>query len=181
MKRRQFIKTSIAVSGTLVGVSGGAFLLVDETNKDNLKISSALKTLEILSNQNLVRTGEWELYEIFTHCAQSVEYSMSAFPEHKSSFFKSTIGKLAFSLFSSKGKMTHGLNEPIPGSPAIEPTIDTITALNHLKKSLIDFDNYKGKLAPHFAYGELTKSEYELAHVMHLYNHLQEVHSKQAA
>jgi hypothetical protein len=177
MKRRQFIKTSIALGGTIVGVSGGAFLLIDETNKDDLKIASALKKLEILSSQNIVRIGKWELYEIFTHCAQSVEYSMSRFPEHKSSVFKSTVGKLAFSVFSSKGKMTHGLSEPIPGSPLIDSTIETTAALNHLIKSLIDFDNFKGELAPHFAYGELTKSEYEIAHVMHLYNHLQEVKS----
>ncbi|AAZ24512.1 MULTISPECIES: DUF1569 domain-containing protein [Colwellia] len=179
MKRRQFIKTSIAIGGTIASVSGGAYLLIDETNKFDLKISSALNKLELLSDKNLVQTGKWELYKIFTHCAQSVEYSMSKFPEHKSSFFKNTIGKLAFSLFSSKGKMTHSLSEPIPGSPLIDSTLDTTEALNHLKKSLTDFDNYKGELAPHFAYGELTKSDYEIAHVMHLYNHLQEVKSIQ--
>ena len=53
--------------------------------------------------------------------------------------------------------------------------VESIIALNRLKKSLIDFDSYQGKLAPHFAYGELTKDEYEAAHVMHLYNHLQEI------
>ena len=176
MKRRQFIKTSIIIGGSIT-CSGGAYLLIDETNKYDIKISAALNKLELLSDKNLVQTGTWELYEIFTHCAQSVEYSMFGFPEHKSSFFKNTIGKLAFSLFSSKGKMTHGLSEPIPGSPSIDTTLNTTEALNHLKKSLIDFDNYNGELAPHFAYGELTKSDYEIAHVMHLYNHLQEIKS----
>ncbi|PKI17991.1 DUF1569 domain-containing protein [Colwellia sp. 12G3] len=178
MKRRQFIKTSIAIGATSLVGSGGIFLLVDDANKDELNIVSALKKLDVLSDNELVNTGPWELYKIFTHCAQSVEYSMSKFPEHKSSLFKSTIGKLAFSVFSSKGKMTHGLSEPIPGSPSIDSSLDTTAALNNLKKSLIDFKNYKGKLAPHFAYGELTKSEYEIAHVMHFYNHLQEVKSK---
>ncbi|MFT6701096.1 MAG: hypothetical protein ACJAUM_000956, partial [Pseudomonadales bacterium] len=28
---------------------------------------------------------------------------------------------------------------------------------------------------PHFAYGELTKSQYELAHAMHFVNHLKEL------
>ena len=102
---------------------------------------------------------------------------MSQFPEHKSSFFKSTVGKLAFSIFSSKGKMTHGLNEPIPSAPILTKSLDSIIALNRLKKSLIEFDSYQGILAPHFAYGELTKDEYEKAHLMHLYNHLQEIKS----
>lgn len=178
MKRRQFIKTSMVIGGSILGVSGGAFLLIDESKKNDLKISAALNKLALLSDKNLVKTGEWELYKIFIHCAQSIEYSMSKFPEHKSDFFKNTIGKLAFSIFSSKGKMIHKLSEPIPGSPIIDLTLDTKAALNHLKKSLIDFDNYEGKLAPHFAYGELTKSEYEMAHVMHLYNHLQEINSQ---
>jgi hypothetical protein len=100
---------------------------------------------------------------------------MSSFPEHKSQLFKNTVGKLAFSLFSSKGKMTHNLSEAIPGSPPINSMLDAKEALNHLKNVLIEFDHYKGELSPHFAYGELTKSEYEIAHVMHLYNHLKEV------
>jgi hypothetical protein len=175
MKRRQFIKTSIALGGSIVAVSGGAYFVIDETNISELKIASALKKLALLSEQNLISTGRWNLAKIFIHCAQSVEYSMSEFPEHKSRLFKQSIGKLAFSVFSSKGKMTHGLSENIPGSPPIDSTLNTTEALNRLKKALLEFDNYKEEFAPHFAYGELTKSEYEIAHVMHLYNHLQEV------
>ena len=169
MKRRQFIKTSIVSGGAIIGLGGGALLLIDGTNEDQLTIDFALKKLDVLSHKNLINLGEWNSYQIFTHCAQSVEYSMSQFPLHKSSFFKNTIGKLAFSIFSSKGKMTHDLSDPIPGAPSL--------TLNRLKKSLIDFDNYLGPIAPHFAYGELTKKEFEMAHVMHLYNHLQEINS----
>ena len=177
MNRRQFFKSSLVIGGSLVGVGTGAILLTEDVNRLDLKISTALKRLELLANKNLVPTGEWDIYKIFMHCAQSVEYSMSKFPEHKSYFFKKTAGTLAFSIFESKGKMIHGLSEPIPGSPLIKSSLDTKAALNHLKKSLIDFENYQGKLAPHFAYGELTKNEYEIAHVMHLYNHFEEIQS----
>jgi hypothetical protein len=34
------------------------------------------------------------------------------------------------------------------------------------------FLKWTGPLRPHFAYGELAKPEYELAHAMHLANHL---------
>jgi hypothetical protein len=71
--------------------------------------------------------------------------------------------------------LTHGLNEPIPSAPTLTKGLDSTIALNRLKKSLTDFDRYQVTLAPHFAYGELTKDEYEKAHLMHLYNHLQEI------
>ena len=43
------------------------------------------------------------------------------------------------------------------------------------KQSMINFANYKGPLAEHFAYGTLEKWQYEQAHAMHFYNHLLEV------
>jgi hypothetical protein len=175
MERRQFVKASLVSGAAIISIGAGSFILIEGNNKDNLTINAALKKLDALLNDKVTSIGEWSPSQIFTHCAQSVEYSMSKFPEHKSNIFKSTIGKLAFSAFSSKGKMTHGLNEPIPGSPKLIQESDTIMALNRLKKSLIDFERYQEKFAPHFAYGELTKNEYEIAHVMHLYNHLQEI------
>jgi len=177
MNRRQFIKASIVGGGGVVGLGGGALLLIDGANKDELSIDFALKKLATLSNENLMNTGEWNPQQIFSHCAQSIEYSMSEFPAHKSSFFKGTLGKLAFSVFSQQGRMTHNLSEPIPGAPNLSSTLDVEIALNRLKKALIAFDEYQGVIAPHFAYGELTKKEYELAHLMHLYNHLQEIQS----
>jgi len=175
MKRRQFIKSSITGCGIIIGLGATTFVLIDDNNKDNLTIDIALKKLDALSNKTLMNWGEWSPYQIFTHCAQSIEFSMSEFPEHKSSLFKNTVGRLAFSAFSSKGKMTHSLSEPIPSAPKLTQRIDYIVALDRLKKAFIDFKSHQGKLAPHFAYGKLSKEDYEKAHVMHLYNHLQEI------
>lgn len=177
MKRRQFIKASITSTGAVIGIGAGTFLLIEETSKDKLTIGMALKKLDELSNVSVLNIGQWNPYQIFTHCAQSVEFSMSQFPEHKSAFFKSTVGKLAFSIFSAKGKMTHSLSEAIPSAPTLTKSVETTIALQRLKKALLDFDSYQGILAPHFAYGSLSKKEYEIAHVMHLYNHLQEIKS----
>ncbi|PKG80641.1 twin-arginine translocation pathway signal [Colwellia sp. 75C3] len=177
MKRRQFIKASLASGAAFIGIGVGTFQFIEEGSKDSLTIEFALNKLNALSNESIQNLGEWNPHQIFTHCAQSIEFSMSQFPEHKSSFFKSTVGKLAFSIFSSKGSMTHGLHDPIPSAPTLTKSLDSIIALNRLIKSLIEFDNYQGTLAPHFAYGELTKNEYEKAHLMHLYNHLQEIKS----
>jgi len=177
MKRRQCIKASIG-TGVAVGlIGGGAVWLNISSNKDPITIDTALTKLKLLSNRPVSSSGEWDPYQIFSHCAQSVEYSMIGFPEHNSDLFKNTVGQVVFSIFSSKGKMTHSLREPIPGAPALSKDKDINAALGRLEKSLIAFKQYQGKLLPHFAYGELSKKEYEAAHVMHLYNHLQEINS----
>ncbi|MBL4584580.1 MAG: DUF1569 domain-containing protein [Pseudomonadales bacterium] len=173
MNRRTFIKATVA-SGVLMGFSTGAFWLNDDSNSDELIITAALNKLELLGS-TAVSNGVWNPTQIFTHCAQSVEYSMSAFPQHNSKIFKSTVGPLALSVFVSKGEMSHGLSEPIPGAPPLPAAQNRSIALARLKNSMIKFSQYEGSLAPHFAYGMLTKREYEIAHVMHLYNHLNEI------
>lgn len=172
MNRRIFILGSIA-SGIFIG--GGATWLAIDQHQGPLDIDFALSKLNKLMKQNPRTTGDWNLYQVFTHCAQSVEYSMLGYPVHKSDVFKNTVGKTAFSLFSSKRKMTHALDEAIPGAPDLSNEGNIAVAFDRFKQSLIDFKEYEGALAPHFAYGPLTKQQYEMAHVMHFNNHLQEV------
>nr|WP_259365464.1 DUF1569 domain-containing protein [Colwellia sp. BRX10-3] len=102
MKRRQFVKASLASGAGIIGIGAGTFLLIEESSKESLTVDFALKKLDELSNENLLNLGEWNPYQIFTHCAQSIEFSMSQFPEHKSTFFKNTVGKLAFQFFHLK-------------------------------------------------------------------------------
>jgi hypothetical protein len=52
-----------------------------------------------------------------------------------------------------------------------------MAALMRLENAFLVFKQYQGKLSPHFAYGELSKQEYEAAHVMHFHNHLSELRS----
>ena len=171
LNRRNFLLGTLA-GGCLIG--GGAWIGI-EPYDESLSIDTALAKLDKLMLQNPSTMGEWSLYKIFIHCAQSVEYSMTGYPEHKSDIFKHTAGKAAFLLFSSKGKMTHSLNEAIPGAPEFSLEANVAMAFERFKKSLMDFQQYKGVLAPHFAYGALSKLEYEAAHVMHFNNHLQEI------
>jgi Protein of unknown function (DUF1569) len=100
---------------------------------------------------------------------------MSGYPEQDSIFFQNTVGKLVFSFFSSKGKMTHGLTDPVPGAPPLEIQEDPTSALVRLRTALMDFQDYQGQLKPHFSYGELSKEEFAVAHVIHLNNHLEEL------
>lgn len=173
MNRRKFLLGVIA-TGALVGTSGVVWL-GDKSNNSSLTIQASLQILDKLMNENIVTLGDWNLAKILIHCAQSVEFSMSSFPEHKPALFKNTVGKLAFAAFSAKEEMTHGLSEVIPGAPLIEENEDITYAFSRFRDSLIKFRNYSGPLGQHFAYGRLNKLEYERAHAMHFYNHLLEI------
>lgn len=170
MKRRHLV---LGVAGTATA-AGGVWFSVAPSGAP-LTIAETLKVLQRMRQSSPDTVGAWSLYQVLVHCAQSVEYSMTGFPEHKPEAFKSTVGSVAFWAFNEKGKMTHGLDEAIPGAPGIERNGDLEAAYARFIKSLSDFQVFSGRLKPHFAYGDLTKQEYEAAHVMHFNNHLQEV------
>jgi hypothetical protein len=113
----------------------------------------------------------WSLSQTLVHCAQSIEYSLAGFPEMKSKIFQQTAGAAAFSLFAWRGQMSHNLAEPIPGAPSLIDENDIAMSLERLRKSIDSFQLAEEPLQPHFAFGALGKSDYELAHAMHLANH----------
>lgn len=113
----------------------------------------------------------WNWGQTLTHLAQSIEYSVSGFPEAKSALFQRTVGAAAFGVFAWRGRMSHPLDDPIPGAPALPTDADTAAALARLQTAAQTFRDHAGPLQPHFAYGALSKAEYEQAHAMHLANH----------
>ncbi|TGN09866.1 DUF1569 domain-containing protein [Leptospira ilyithenensis] len=124
-------------------------------------------------------SGEWSLGKVFSHCAQSIEYSMNGFPEMKSAVFQGTVGKLAFSIFSLREKMSHGLEDPIPGAADLENAIEYKLGLSRLLQSIDLFQKQESsQLKPHFAYGELDKEEFDLAHTLHIKNHFERIAKK---
>jgi hypothetical protein len=178
MNRRQVIKAAVTGSALLGLGSTGLWLSIEGTNAP-LSVKEALAKLARFSGHPLTSSGQWTPYQIFSHCAQSVEYSLSGFPTHQSALFTHTLGQSAFFAFAAKGRMTHSLSEPIPGAPTLADSLmthqDTQAALDRLMYALGNFDQFDGPLAPHFAYGALSKTEYEIAHVLHLNNHLLEI------
>lgn len=115
--------------------------------------------------------NEWNLYQNLVHCAQSIEYSMTGYPENKPKIFQNTVGSLVFHQFEKQGYMRHNRSEPIPGSTPIEAGGSVDQAVARLTKAVIDFENFKTDLKPHFAYGKLSKSQFAQAHCMHLGDH----------
>ena len=177
MQRRTFL-ISAAVLGVATVAGGATWLATCEAPvHPGLTIDKALAKLRELKKQPVAFTGAWNAAQVFNHCAQSVEMSMTGYPEHRSQIFKMSVGRAAFAVFSQQGEMQHSLDEAIPGAPLLAADDDTTMAITRLEVALTTFKKYRGELQPHFAYGYLNKREYALAHVMHLNNHLEELQS----
>jgi hypothetical protein len=119
--------------------------------------------------------GAWPLGSVLEHLAQSIEMSVDGFPQPKSALFQQTAGTAAFAFFRWRGRMSHGLDEPIPGAPALASGTAWQPAAVRLRAAIERFGRHRGALQPHFAYGALSKADYDLAHAMHIANHQDEV------
>jgi Protein of unknown function (DUF1569) len=116
-------------------------------------------------------TGAWNLSQSLQHLAQSVEGSLAGYPQSKPAWFVATLGKAAHAAFEARGRMTHPLDEPIPGAAPLDAALPTEAAVLRLLKAMDAFERHVGALAPHFAYGPLTKPQYARAHLMHVAAH----------
>lgn len=163
----------VLIAGAIVAAGAAGWFALPSGARP-LTIASAINELTKLKGAKIKHSGGWTPAQVFEHMAQSVEYSMTGFPELKSPLFQSTVGAVAFAVFQSKGAMKHSLTEPIPGAPMLATHGDEDAALNRLLKSLADFDAFNGSLKPHFAYGALDKPTFAAAHAMHVFNHLTE-------
>jgi hypothetical protein len=170
MQRRTVLKGA-ALGGVAV-LGAGFWALPSGEAPAALSLQGAQQVLAGLLDRPLRSLKGWSPAEVFNHCAQSIEYSISGYPELKPAWFRSSIGPLAFSVFAVRGAMRHSLNEAIPGAAALNSPASQVHALQRLQQAFADFAAYQGELQPHFAYGALSHAEYAQAHVLHLYNHL---------
>jgi hypothetical protein len=127
--------------------------------------------LDLLFVPKVVQGNPWNLSQVLQHLAQSIEFSMQGYPALKGAWFRSSIGSAAFAVFNARGTMSHDLSEPIPGAAALDASQKLKTSVQRLLDAMDAFAQFNGTLRPHFAYGELTKPQYERAHLMHLANH----------
>ena len=120
-------------------------------------------------------TGAWPLPTVLEHLAQSIEMSLDGYPKPRSALFQNTVGAAAFAVFQWRGRMSHGLDEPIPGAPPLALPGDLTASVARLRAAIARFDGHSGALAPHFAYGRLDKAQYARAHTLHIANHQDEI------
>ncbi|WP_429945428.1 DUF1569 domain-containing protein [Leptospira stimsonii] len=181
MTRKEFLRSSTKFF-LLIGTAGAILPNINHCSsapkgvKDQGlafdSLSEALKYLNTLENSNSIfGYNGWDAGKVMLHCAQSIEYSIQGYPENKSPLFQNTIGKLVFLKFSLSKKMSHDLEAPIPGATEIQSNTEWKKSLGVLRNTILNFQSYGGELKPHFAYGSLSKEEYDQAHAMHIANH----------
>ena len=172
MNRRTFVISALSCGA--IGVAGGYWLNTPQHN-DDMSISALQAFLRSLDASQLTSQTNWSIARTFHHMTQSVDYSITGYPEHKPEWFKSSLGATAFAVFAAKRVMTHNLEEPIPGAPDTPTSLTADAAISQLVEALDRFQAHTGPLADHFAYGALSKAEYTLAHVMHVRNHFEQI------
>ena len=154
-------------------------LLHGAARADQPKVRSlddALRWLERLERAPRVQTsGAWPLVAVLDHLAQSIEMSMDGFPQPRSMLFQNTAGSAAFTFFKLRGRMSHGLAEPIPGAPPLPAGTNWQPGAARLRQAIVRFQRHTGPLRRHFAYGMLGKPDYALAHTFHIANHQDEI------
>ncbi len=137
----------------------------------DLNFDDTLSRIIAMRGQSVPTGGTWGTVRTLHHLAQSIEFSMVGFPQTKPMLFQMTVGKLAYRVFRARGRMSHGLDDAIPGEVIVE-TGDTALAFDRLTTAMTTFRDHQADLKPHFAYGRLTKNDYMAAHVMHINDHL---------
>jgi hypothetical protein len=108
------------------------------------------------------------------HCVQSIELSLEGYPTLRSPFFRATAGRAAFWHFKRRGYLRHDCNASIPGAAQL-PAVPLAEAIARFDAAVQRFHAFSGELAPHFAYGALSKRDMEIAHAMHVGDHLEAV------
>ncbi|MDD3786906.1 MAG: DUF1569 domain-containing protein [Hydrogenophaga sp.] len=97
-----------------------------------LTLDAAEKEIAFLAQSGAPRSNAvWSWAQTLEHCAQSIEYSMSGYPQSRSSLFQRTVGSAALDFFAWRGRMTHDLSEPIPGAPSLTAPRRALTSTSH--------------------------------------------------
>lgn len=116
--------------------------------------------------------GGWSPGQVLAHCAQSIELSLTGFPRQRSWVVRNVFGPLVKRRFLKAGRMTHDLVGPIPGADELDPATTQDEGRERLVRAIASFRAHQGPLQPHFAYGAVSREEYEALHTMHLADHL---------
>lgn len=122
-----------------------------------------------------VTCPHWSLSEICLHCAQTIDYSISGYPQLKPVIIRATVGRLAIRKFLGQGYMKHNLSAPVPGGQAFKEDKSISEGMDELFSAIQRFRDYNGEFKLHLLFGKLSKEEYDSYFAMHIADHLSEL------
>lgn len=130
-----------------------------------------LEHIEILERAPFIETtGAWSYYQILTHLAEHIHFSMTTFPYTYTSVLRKTVGKYLLSKILERGFMLpDGYNGQLE-TERIEG--DDKVALLQLKSAIYSFRRFNREFAIHPLYDIMDKPTWERFHSIHIANHL---------
>ncbi|SHL37999.1 Protein of unknown function [Anaerocolumna jejuensis DSM 15929] len=138
-------------------------------------LEDAEENLLRLKNSRDVKCPNWNVSEICQHCAQSINYSMTGYPQLKPALIRATVGRAAIHKFLRQGYMKHDLTAPVPGGSKLDASRNSEESVDELLSTIEKFRSYSGQLLPHLLFGKLSKDEYDSYFAMHIADHLNEL------
>ncbi len=174
MRRRHMI---LGTAGLVAAGGAGWLGLTDPAAVKGFADRAAVDAVlnQLLTLPEAPPTIGWPLPQVIAHCAQSIEFSLTGYPQPKPAWFRSTLGPTAFAVFERRGAMRHNLEEAIPGAPDLGSETQLSRSIARLRQAWDAFEAHTGAYQPHFAYGVLGKDQYRRAHLMHHADHWQRV------
>ncbi len=177
LSRKQFLKlsasavASVGVAAALSSCADNDFSFAgrDLRFRDFDDVRAELDLIE--ANQAaVVMYQEFTLHKLLIHLSQSIEFSMSGFPETYPDIVQAA-GAIAFDGFAAQGFVVHDLSVPVPSAPTIPEYGDMEAAFARLRLAMETYENFTGVPFEHFAYGSLSYEEFLLANAMHIADH----------
>ncbi len=134
-------------------------------------LDDARRELALLEKGPVATTGNWNYFQILTHCATSLEGTMKGVKREMSWWRRHVSGPLGARKVMSQGFIPAGVNAVM--NPTFEKLEgDEKEALARLRKAMEDFEKFEGVLSEHPRFGPLKKKKWVHFHAMHLANHL---------
>lgn len=137
-------------------------------------LDEVLVELSALDGRPVRTSGRWSFYQILTHLAEALEYSISEYPRAMPFLIRRTIGPMALRHLLKTKEMKAGA--PNPNAPRKREEGDEQAAMLRLRTAIASFRAHEGPMAEHPFFGPINKEDYEAVHAHHAALHLSFVH-----
>jgi hypothetical protein len=133
-------------------------------------LGQVTQEVERLRRDGYARAGRWDLGQVCEHLALALEAMMAGFPRRFPWWVRWLGGPVVRAWVFATGRFPAGLPMPAGVAPADAPDEDA--AVRHWREALERFTRFDGPLAPHPAFGRLSRRQWERLTLIHSAHHL---------
>jgi hypothetical protein len=133
-------------------------------------LGQVAQEVERLRRDGYARAGNWGLAQVCEHLALALGAMMAGFPRRFPRWVRWVGGPVVRVWVFATGRFPAGLPMPTGTAPPAAPDEDA--AVRHLREALERFARFDGPLAPHPAFGRLSRRQWERLNLIHCAHHL---------